>query len=161
MQVNTTPDEILTRLVARLIDQIPEANESTCYISAKPEELPPNPGDWILTVSPGQPGFTETFQGGGQATLETSMTFTITIHGTHQNDEPGHSANFFGHAQRGLFPMFVKVAKALLDHELENEDGVFCLNESIHPGQGNWVSYDRARNWIQLIVELTFDWDLS
>ena len=106
-------------------------------------------------------GFTETFQGGGQATLETSMTFSVTVHGTHQNDEVGRAKHFFGHPQFGLFPMMREVMKALLDHELLDENGVFMLHESIHPGQANWVAYDRSRNYVTLSFELTFGWDIT
>ena len=163
-RIESTWDEILLRLLARLTAQVSEATDDTAIISSNPDELPPNPGgDYFFVLSPPPSwSFTEQYEGGESEQCQTHTTFIVTVWSTIQRDSVGRAKELFTNADRGLFVAATSVLKAFLGHDLQNADGTDeILNDPIHPSNMSWKRDDRAKASIQIAFDIKFDWDLS
>lgn len=161
----STLDAILLRVVARLIDQIADANASTCYLSLDPDTLPsPNPGEIVYVVTPASSGqFDESsLDGGGNALCVIQWPLVITIHNTAINDEVGHDAQFLTNSTRGVVGKTTGVLKALVAHDLQDASSNEILAEPLIPSD---AAVERVpatkRGSIQLGFSMLIDWDLS
>lgn len=161
----STLDEILLRVVARLIDQITDATASTCYLSLDPDTLPaPNPGEIVYVVSPAPSGqFDEAdVDGGGTELSVVYWPLVITIHNTAINDETGHDTEFLTNATRGVVGKTTDVLKALVAHDLQDASSNEILAQPLIPSSAD-VERVRAtrRGSIQLAFTMKILWDLS
>ncbi len=164
---SSTIGEVLTRVVARLIDQITDATTTTCYISMDPDRLDAgNPGAIIYVVTPAPSGsFNLGYQdGGGPNQVTTEWPIVVTVHNTYINDQVAHETEFLTNATTGLIPKATLVLKALVTHFLQ--DAADTPNEIL--AQPITV-YDAAvqkvpskrRGSMQFGFLAVFDWDLS
>jgi len=163
-RVDSSPDEILTAFINRIISKVGDATADSCFISDDPDEIPAaNPSDWIYVVSMSPTGsFHEgNMVGGGrnQITVETKL--ILTVHSTAQNDEPGHAVRMFTDPTRGLLPKLGVCLWALAIEELTNPAGDNILSHPLHPDQYHWMRKDRTQSNIQQGFDVEFDWDLE
>lgn len=161
----STLDEILLRVVARLIDQITDANASTCYISLDPDVLPaPNPGEIVYVVSPSPSGqFDESDQDAGGTDLAVVFwPLVITIHNTAINDETGHDTEFLTNASRGVVGKATGVLKALLAHDLQDASSNEILAQPLIASDAAVERVKSTRRGsIQFGFSMKILWDLS
>lgn len=167
-EAGTTLDEILTQIVARLIDQITAATAATCYLSLDPDSLPAgNPGGTFFVVSPAIAGNFDggMFDGGGQNQTTVVWPIVVTVWNTSILDESGHDTQFITNATLGVVVNGTLVLKALAGHDLQDTEVTpnEILAQPIFPSD---AAIDRrepskGKGFMQFGFNVTFDWDLS
>ncbi len=165
---STTPDLIFTQIVARLIDQVSNANDSTCYISLDPDDLPAaNAGEFIFVVTPAVSGNFDDglFDGGGQSQTTVRWPVVVTVWSTVIRDASGHDTQFLTHATLGIIAQGTLVLKALAGHDLQDAEDTpsEILAQPIFPSDAALDRRDppSGKGFIQFGFEVIFDWDLS
>lgn len=160
----STLDNILLRTVARLIDQVTDAGTANTYISTVPQELPPNPAEFMFEVSPSN---NYTFEeghmtGGGTVMLHCITEIVVTIHVTGQPDQQGRDDHYLTHTDRGVIKQITGVLKALSIHDLQDAAGNELLSHPMRPVQGTIPPKDeRKRGFVSLFFQCEFDWWMS
>ncbi len=162
---DSTLDEVLTQVVARLIDQLDDATTSTCYMSLDPDRLPAgNPGDFIYVVTPFPSGtFPWGQDGGGPNQVVCQWPVVVTIHNTAINDEVGREEEWITNTDRGVVIKSTLVLKALVTHDLQDvaaENEILAQPIQVFDGAIDKVQTKR-RGSIQFAFLILFDWDLS
>lgn len=163
-RISTTPDIILTAIVNRIISQVDGATSSNTYISTISNELPPNPAEVMFEISFAHnfATFDGEFTGAGNAGLHTQMTAMVTISTVIQRDEVGRDAVFLTDADQGMLQWLTKVLAALSNHDLLDGSGNQILAEPLRLTQGQIPPKDdRRRGFATLMMECSFDWDLT
>lgn len=157
---------ILDRIVARLIDQLPEVNEANCYYLLEPigEHLPaPSPADFVYAVAPADHGSFDAglFDGGGQNQATVDTVITVTIWSMRDLDKLGRDQRFLGDQRLGVMPRAKLVLKALAGHDLTDDAGNQILAQPLFPQAYHIARQERNLGSIQLGFSCRFDWDLS
>lgn len=164
-RINSNVDIILQRTVARLIDQIDCATESTCFITDDPDAVNVGlPGDIWYTVSPGVSGsfLDPFFDGGGQEQAMVDTLIAVTIHNIQLHDEVGRGEEFFADDDRGMFDLAKPVLKAIAGYDLQDESGNEILCQPFFPRDYNVHRDTKQRlGKMQIAFSVKFDWDLS
>lgn len=167
-RTDTTLDEILTQVVARLRDQISDANDSTCYLSMDPNDLrAPNSGEFIYVVTPATSGRFDdgAFDGGGQSMTTVNWPIVVTVHSLAMLDETGRDASFITHATLGIVAKGTNILKALAGHDLQDAEDVpsEILDQPIFPSDAalDRSQPEKGKGLMQFGFMVVFDWDLS
>jgi len=164
-RIDTTPDVILTRIVARL-RAVLELPAHLCYETLEPLVDPPiiKGGDYLLTVSPGNGRFDEGMQiGGGAEQLMEQTSVVVTAYAKIALD-PGDKATQILHAvNRGMLPIKKLILAALVGHDLEDADGNQLLRQFLYALQSFKPQYNLESKIAMIAVGcgVDFDWDLS
>lgn len=121
-------DDVLTQIVARLIDQLPEISASNCYFALDPDDLTSNPSSFIYVVSPVSGDFAEgNFVGGGIAALTTHSGCIVKIHSPSLVDKRKRDEVAIMGESRGVLRKASAVIAALSPTTAD------------HPPQAGWV----------------------
>jgi hypothetical protein len=164
-------DDVLLKVVARLIDQIEGANESNCYLSLDPDSLPSNPGDHVYVVAPVAGQFRAgAFIGGGLNHLATEAGCKVAIHCPSLIDQNQRDAVAITDASLSVLRKATAVIAALCHTgagPLPGSAWVPRVGEYDLTGQFEPVSFalfkhanDAIRS-IELSFRFSFDWDMT
>ena len=155
---------ILRSVRARLMANVSGANNPNCYIALDPMAIRNGrPGDFVFVVSPFDGSFGDgEIDGGGQNQATTIATVAITVHSIQNLDRPDEDGTFLSHGELGLIQRFEDVLAAFLAQDLVDESGNEITYEPIIPTSYNvGRERDKPRGWMQLVMNVKFDWDLS
>lgn len=156
-------DDILLAVKRRLIAEIDECNESTCYLCLDSDENPnPNPGKRFYAIAPLSGEFDLAYFDGGslnQATVNTG--FIVRVYSAIKLDQAGRDSNFLTHEALGILKYTRRVLKKLAgwspqDEDEENEitrDPLIPSGFVIHKPK-------KGLGCIDIEFKLCFDWDL-
>ena len=163
-RVDTTQDVVTDRLIVRLRDQL-SLKETHCYETDEPEKvtIPPG-GDYWVTVFVGPGSFDVPMQiGGGANQCVEMMPVTISAYSRIRLDPTERANRQLHEAARGLYPLKKKLLKALVGHDLLDEDGNTFLRQLIYALRSSLPEVDNQAGWGRISVEfgLEWDWDLS
>lgn len=168
------PEDILVSIVERLIDQIDQATDDSCYVTDQPMPIAMPSGRYILTVSLGDGNFpVEYFAGGGHDTITEQVSIVVSAIVAHQQDRPHRR-----HRRTGLDPnrntddttpnlMYWRrsILKALLPDPSEweiNKNGEPLLRDQLSPsstiGPRDVRIGDAMCSAIQISFTTLFDW---
>lgn len=160
----STLDVILTRVHARIVAACPSASNDNTYISTVSMELPPNPDEKMLEISPSQSWSFEMphFTGAGRNAMHTIGQINITVHSTLSADEVGRDKEFLTHSDHGIIKLMTEVLSALADHDLLDASGNELLSEPMRPIQAQIPPKDdRTRGFVTISFEVRFDWYIN
>lgn len=163
MRAFGSPDEILTAIVERIRDQVPELNGvGRCYLSLHNNKAaPPASGDFFCVVSPLSGVFQpEFFEGGGQQQLMVESSIVVRIFSTAQVDPAFQDAIFLTSATRGILSIASKVLRALAAWT-PLVDGDEATRDPLAPHKYVMSRNDRNFGAIDLEFKVTFDWNLA
>lgn len=163
-EIATTLEPVLLRILDRLIDQIREANKVNTYLSTLPNELFPNPSEYMFEVSPGEqwsfdPGH---MTGAGKNALHAVGSVKITIHHTGQLDQAGRDTEYLTGSVRGVMRLVTKVLDALSNHELADSDERPLLSQPLQP-KAMYIppKDDRRKGFVTIEFSCEFDWHVT
>lgn len=164
-RIDASLDVILDAVRDRLAANIADATDPNCFVSMDPLELyNGRPGDFYYVVSPFGGKFDEgLIDGGGQNQVTDESTIAITIHSIQNLDRPDEDQLFLSDRNLGLLPRFRQVLKVMTAADLQDKAGNEITFEPIIP-RGYEIGRERGENptgWIQLVLKVTFDWNLS
>lgn len=167
-RVDVTQDVVLDRFVERLRSAL-KLNEQQCYETLNAEEPPAVPigGDYFLTVAPGEGDFIDGEQAVGNVTENWAV--TVTIYSRVRLDQTDHDKQTLSLAGRGLLHVKKDILKALVGHDLSEEDDDTFLRQTLYAirtTRPELVSKDGATRGMALAVMridfgVSFDWDLT
>jgi hypothetical protein len=162
-RISTTPDVILARIKARLIDQVDGATAHTCWITDDPDAVPaPAPAKQWYVVAPATEGTFRAgeFDGGGQNQMTVDTRIAITVHNIEMLDQVGRSEVWYG--GRGILPAGLPVLKAIAGYDLTDASGNQILAQPIFPASFNMERDTKnKRGSLMLTFDIVFDWDMS
>ena len=145
-----------------MIDKVPEANSTTCFVSLDPNIRPPMPGQFFFVVTPPAVNVDDgIFTGAGNNSLQLRQIFIVTINSTVQLDQTQHDAEFLMSQSLGIYDRWLQVLSALSDHDLIDGNSDAILNEPIRPSQAHPERPTREIGSIQTGFEICYDVDLS
>lgn len=165
MSISTTKDEVLDRVLARLIDQVSNFNESTCFLSVNAEPVQNTRHNLYAKVSPTAGSFEEgVLIGGGVNTVFYDGGVAVTVFSDIKLDRVDHDSSLMNDESRGLFVLETKILKALAGYMLTNSDGSDILTAHMFPlndtsPQRNQDPHKHGD--FQLVFSTNFDWDMS
>jgi hypothetical protein len=157
-------DAILTAIVTRLQSSLGVA-ASDCYLAMSGDILPtpaPAPGDFLYIVSPLSGDFDESYFDGGEGNQCTIRAgFTVRVHSTVQEDQPGQDTLFLTDSTRGIIDRWRLVVKALAAWSPLDNSSNPLTRDPIIPKSFSMGRADRSLGDIEIAFNLTFDLDLS
>lgn len=164
-RIDSTQDVILTRIVARLRDEL-ELPATRCYETLTPLDEPPIPkgGDYFLTVSPGNGSFDVEMQsGGGVYQLMEMSSVTVTGYAMVALDPVDKETQVLHKVTRGTLPIKRAILKALAGHDLQDGDDNEMLRSFIYAIRAWNPQYNRDTKMARFAIAfgIDFDWDLS
>ncbi len=167
-RVDVTQDVVLDRFVERLRSAL-KLNERQCYEALDSQSPPSIPigGEYFLTVAPGDGDFIDGEQAVGNVTEDWAV--TVTIYSRVQLDQTDHDKETLSVAGRGLLRLKKDVLKALVGHDLAEEDDDTFLRQTLYAIRATrpeLVSKGGATQGMALAVMridfgVSFDWDLT
>lgn len=164
-RIDTTQDTILTQIVARLRDVL-DLPAHRCYETLEPLTDPPVPkgGEYFLTVSPGDGHFDEGMQaGGGAAQLMERSSVSVTAYAKIALDPGDQATEILHEVSRGMLPIKKGILRALVGHDLQDEDDNYLLRSQLYALQSWRPRYlpDAKIAMIAVGFGTDFDWDLT
>jgi len=164
-RIDTTQDVVLTRIVARLRDQL-DLPDHRCFETLEPmtDPLVPKGGDYLITVSPGDSRFDVDMQDAAGANQLMEMgSVTVTAYAKIALDPGDRATKIIHEVNRGMAPIKLRILKALVGHDLEDEDGNYLLRQLIYAMQAWRPQYNLDTKIARIAVGfgVDFDWDLS
>lgn len=155
--------DILTAVVARLIDQVSGYNAANCYLSIDPDSVPePGVGEFTIVVSPASEQFQGPyFEGGGeqQATTQEGI-IIVKIHSPVQLDEPHRDTIWLTDTTLGICEKMRLVMKALSNWS-PGTSGNELTRDPFSPGGYVFTRRDRGLAGVEMTFRFMFDWDLT
>ena len=162
---DTTLDEILVRVVDRLIQKLAISPE-TCYVGLLNQAPEYNvAGDYWIVVSAGDGEFdAEQFAGGGDKMATERFNIVVTVYTSVGNlDEQDRAVNLTLERSFGLRKLQRGILRALLvDYDLQAAGGDALLRSMLSPVQETGPLQVDDTMWSAAVVFLAeYDWDLS
>lgn len=160
----TDQADVLTAIQARLKDQIPTLNDSTCFLTLRP--VPPSigsAGNEFVTICPMDSQFNEpVFDGAGEEALEENGGVIVTIFSRIRLDRNDRATQVLTNTTRGILKVLKKqVLAALTNHDLLDTDGDSILDNPLMPrscqapdtGEEDLIG-------LSIYFDTDFDWDI-
>ena len=167
-RVATNQSIVLQAVVDRLIGEIPEFSNSTCFLTTVPPDEPPaNIRDNLFaTVSPTNGRFREdVHEGAGIFGTFEEAGVMVTVFSSIRLDRIGHDSNLMMDTARGLFAIKHKIIKALSGHDLLDTAGNQILTNYMAPLTSDRPQSSRdaktAAGDLSLVFSTDFEWDLT
>lgn len=162
----TTPDEILTLAVARLIEQIDGLTPATCVVVDNPDDAPPttprSPFCYTVAFAPTGKFDESAFDGGATMMATVDAVLVVTVHRIASNDKAGSAESFLLDRNNGIFAAGMRpVLKALAGHDLLDKDGNGILAQPLFPVDWDVHRESARRGSIQVGFRAIFDYDLT
>lgn len=161
----TTPDEILLRVVARLIDQVADATAANTFATTRLNDTPPkNPAKIIFAVgfSRSLPFGQRHLAGAGQNIVRVEAEIGVVVWSNYQGDRTGWDSEWLTNDTQGIFLQATEVLKALTVYPLANSSNAEIVIEPMRPVTlGIDPKMERSFGSIQIDFECAFDWDMS
>lgn len=166
-RVDIEQGEAVALLVTYLQQRL-NLNDSRCYETVKPDQLPvvPSGSDYVLTVSTGPGQFTIPEQFPEQCCEESDITVMAF---TRINLDPSNPDTVLLHeAKRGLFQLKKLMLKTLVGVDPQRENGEYFVRDLLHAkhalapdiGERGGKAVITVGS-IGVVFGLNFDWDLS
>lgn len=161
----TDQGDILAAIRDKLITDIADFNDSTCFLTLKP--VPPligSAGNLFCTVCPDNSSFNEgVFEGAGEAFLEENGGAIVSVFSRIRLDRNQRATEALTNAARGLLNVYKKaVLKALAGQQLTDADGNEILDNLLMPS--GFTTPQLAEEDVigfSLHFHTDFDWNLS
>ena len=164
-RIDITQTVVVRRIVARLRDVL-DLPDHRCYETLEPLVDPPIPkgGEYFLTVSPGDGRFDVPMQeAAGAAQLMELASVTVTAYAKIALDPGDRATEILHKVARGMLPIKGDILRALVGHDLVDEDGNTFLRAYLYAMQ-SWRPRYNADTKIAMIAVAfgtDYDWDLS
>lgn len=161
---SSTLDQVLLRVIDRLIVTVAEAKSANTYISTVHDEPAPNSDENMFEVAPSEnSSFDDAhMEGAGKNALHWIGSIDVMIHATAQNDQVGRDVEFLTNASRGIIGLVTKVLDSLSNHDLLDADGNQMLSQPLRPGRMSIPpKNDRTTGYILVSFSCEFDWYMS
>ena len=162
----TDQADVLTAIRDRLISQIEDLNESTCFITLEP--VPPmvgSVGGEFVTVCPDNGQFADgVFEGAGEAFLEEDGGVIVSAFARIRLDRNERAEYALTEASRGLLKVWKPaILKALSGQQLTDAGGNDILDNLLQPAGFSKPKIAPESDLIgfSLHFNTDFDWDLS
>lgn len=165
-----TQQEILTAVVARLRECIPEYTDLTCFVSDHPTPVSFPAGPICCTVTLGAGTFPERmFAGGGQLTLCEQTTLLVSPYVRSKLDKPAQTTQIMLNEEKGLITRFKPaILKALLQDGASlpwqplDSTGQRLLRSDLAPANCSAPAPDATGEFMGMIMSFAveFDWRL-
>ena len=166
-RIDVTQAIVYERLVARLIEQLPELNERSCFETLYVESPALGVGgDFFVTVAPGGGSFDLT-EGTGEVPANDQLmeldTVLVTAYSRIKLQQPGRDELLLRDLTRGLFVLKGRILKALFAHDLETAGDDAFLRELLRPVRSYKPEYDikQGIGWLTMEFSISWDWDLA
>lgn len=163
-ELATTLDAILLRVIPHLIAQVPDAKIGNTYLSTIPNELFPNPAEFMFEISPSESWTFEQghITGAGKDALHAVGNILVTIHSAVQLDQVGRDAEYLTNQARGILRLVTLVLDAMSNHDLLNADDEPMLSQPMRPVRLHIPAKDdRRKGFVTIEFEIEFDWDMT
>ena len=123
-------------------------------------EIPPG-GEFFATVAPGNGQFPDGEQAVGNVTEETS--YQVTVYNRMRLDAVGRDDKLVLESASSLYKLKLRVLKAIVGHDLTNDDDDLFLRQLLHVTHADRPNYDKDKGvgWLTLHVGVPFDWNLT
>jgi hypothetical protein len=158
-RINTTPAIIVGAIIDRLVSQVAEATEHTCYESHPGHRFQVNARDVFITIWLDGGQFDQAELDGGMVVITANV--TATIHSAILRDETGRDAEFLRDAAHGVLIIGHKIVKALTLYDLlSGTDEI--LREPMRPVQVSTPEHLESQPGVwDLTFEVKFDWSTT
>ena len=167
-RTDTQRSDVLDAVVNRLIDQVPQCTDKTCFVSILPNPPYYPPDDQFVTVSPTAGRFVEELlDGGGQNQCTEDTGVLVSLFSRYVATQAGHDRDALNDFTRGILNLKRSVLKALVDFDLQF-GGNLILRSLMQPtdagppepitegsGQGGRMVQ------VTLRFKTEFDWNLT
>lgn len=161
-RVDSRLDTILNAIVARLIDEVEDADEASCFLAIETDQLAPSADGFVVLVSPQSGQFDEgALDGGGQVMATDYFEFSVTVYSTTMLDDSYRDNKALTDAALGLVQRHRDVLQALTAHDLLNTDDENVLRDPILPRGYEFGRSGRGLCFVRQVFRLAFDWDLT
>lgn len=162
----TTQDEVLDRVVARLIDRIGgRLNPANCYQTVEPYPDHPDLAHVLFCqVSPGPGEFDQGALAGGGANTPFELAQTwVTVYNRVRLDPTNRAESILKEAARGLLILKRQVLEALTGHHLTNANGVPILINYMVPRQATQPALNPEDKvaYVSIAFQTDFEWNLT
>lgn len=161
-RVASTQAEVLEAIVERLISQIEQLADNTCFLSLTPEPPVNVSQNLFVTVAPLAGTFGEgEFEGGGENVTFERAGVVVTIFSAIKLDRVAHAAEILLDKNRGLLEWKRKILRTLAGHDPTVEGGDETLTELVTPLDSSPITYDGKHARLMLTFSTDIDWDLT
>lgn len=164
-RIDTTPEIIIEAMLTRLRTVL-RLDPSRCYYTADSLRYAqiPKGGDFWIEVSDGGGQFDPAQQiGGGDDMCTESCLVMVTGYSRVLLDAGSRMDRRSTDPRRGLFGLKRRILKALVEHDLLDEDGNTFLREPLHAVRATPLDWSKEKNIGSVSVgfHVEFDWDLA
>lgn len=161
-RIDSRLDTILLAIIARLIDEVDDADEASCYLAIDEQEIAGSADNFVLVVSPMSGQFDDgALDGGGQLVATDYFDFSVTGYSTTMLDQTYQDTKALTDATLGLVQLHRDILQALTAHDLLNTDDENVLRDPILPRSYEFGRNGRGLCFVRQVFRLSFDWDLT
>lgn len=160
----TSPAEVLTRVMARLIAEVTDATAVNTFLTTRPDDPPPaGAADVYFGISLDEgPINRPMLAGAGENIIRVETTIAVNLWTIYRGDRSEWDTEFLTNDTLGILPRCTGVIAAFTNHELLNAGGDRIVAENMMPLRLG-VRSKLTGEWGQVMLpfECNFDWAIA
>ena len=155
------PVDILKAIVDRLVDQVEECNDMTCYLALSPDAVAQSAGDFTFVVAPLSGTFDQGYiEGGGQEQMKVDSGIVVKIHSDSHLDHVARDTAFLTAHGQNVLDVARRVLKALSCWS-PVKDQNHITRDPLTPTSFVLAKSQSGLGAIEIDFACCFDWDLG